>query len=99
MTPEGHDVMFINDLSRGINSNVDQKQCKFIETSISFGAKLKRELKSSEVFFDLGTRGSRPLSIKNLAATHKVNASGTTNFLEAARENHAHIIFSSLSSV
>jgi UDP-glucose 4-epimerase len=56
-------------------------------------------LKSSEVIFHLGARGSVPRSIKNPVATHEVNATGTLNVLEAARENGAHVLFSSSSSV
>jgi UDP-glucose 4-epimerase len=67
--------------------------------SITDGAKLKHVLKSSEVIFHFGARGSVPRSIKNPVATHEVNATGTLNVLEAARENGAHVLFSSSSSV
>ncbi len=96
---DGHEVTIVDDLSTGLKSNVDQKNCKFLEMSITDGAKLKHELKSSEVIFHLGARGSVPRSIKNPAATHEVNATGTLNVLEAARENGAHVLFSSSSSV
>jgi UDP-glucose 4-epimerase len=96
---DGHEVTIVDDLSTGLKSNVDQKNCKFIEMSITDGAKLKHELKSIEVIFHLGARGSVPRSIKNPVATHEVNATGTLNVLEAARENGAHVLFSSSSSV
>lgn len=96
---EGHDVTIIDDLSTGLKSNIDATNCKFVEMSITDGAKLKRELKSSEVIFHLAARGSVPRSIKNPVATHEVNATGTLNVLEVARENGAHVIFSSSSSV
>jgi len=96
---DGHEVTIVDDLSTGLKSNIDQKNCKFIEMSITDGAKLKNELKSSEVIFHLGARGSVPRSIKNPLATHEVNATGTLNVLEAARENGAHVLFSSSSSV
>ncbi len=96
---DGHEVTVVDDLSTGLKSNVDQKNCKFIEMSIADGAKLKHELKSSEVIFHLGARGSVPRSIKNPEATHSVNTTGTLNVLECARENGAHVIFSSSSSV
>ena len=96
---DGHEVTIVDDLSTGLKTNIDQKNCKFIEMSITDGAKLKHELKSSEVIFHLGARGSVPRSIKNPVATHEVNAIGTLNVLEAARESGAHVIFSSSSSV
>ncbi len=96
---DGHEVTIVDDLSTGLKSNVDQKNCKFIEMSITDGAKLKNLLKSSEVIFHLGARGSVPRSIKNPIATHEVNATGTLNVLEVARENGAHVLFSSSSSV
>jgi UDP-glucose 4-epimerase len=67
--------------------------------SITDGEKLKQELKHSETIFHLGARGSVPRSMKNPVATHEVNATGTLNVLEAARETGAHVIFSSSSSV
>ena len=96
---DGHEVTIVDDLSTGLKTNIDQKNCKFIEMSITDGAKLKHELKSSEVIFHLGARGSVPRSIKNPVATHEVNVTGTLNVLEAARESGAHVIFSSSSSV
>ena len=96
---DGHDVTIVDDLSTGLKSNIDEKNCKFVEMSITDGAKLKHELKSSEVIFHLGARGSVPRSIKNPVATHQVNATGTLNVLEVARETGAHVLFSSSSSV
>ena len=96
---EGHDVTIIDDLSTGLKSNIDAKNCKFVEMSITSGEKLKQELKHSETIFHLGARGSVPRSMKNPVATHEVNATGTLNVLEAARETGAHVIFSSSSSV
>jgi UDP-glucose 4-epimerase len=51
------------------------------------------------MIFHLGARGSVPRSIKNPIATHAVNATGTLNVLEVARESGAHVLFSSSSSV
>jgi len=99
MILDGHEVLIIDDLSTGLKSNIDFERSKFIEISITEGEKLKNALKDSEVIFHLGARGSVPRSIKNPIATHQVNATGTLNVLEAARESGAHVIFSSSSSV
>lgn len=95
----GHDVVIVDDLSTGLKSNIDFERSKFIEMSITEGEKLKNALKDIEVIFHLGARGSVPRSIKNPIATHQVNATGTLNVLEAARESGAHVVFSSSSSV
>jgi UDP-glucose 4-epimerase len=96
---DGHNVTIIDDLSTGLRTNIDFENSKFIEMSISDGDRLKKELNDCEVIFHLGARGSVPRSIKNPVATHSVNATGTLNVLECARENGAHVIFSSSSSV
>ena len=96
---KGFDVIIIDDLSTGLIANIDMKNCEFIEFSINDATKLKKALKDVETIFHLGARGSVPRSIKNPVATHEVNATGTLNVLEAARESGSHVIFSSSSSV
>lgn len=93
------DVTIIDDLSTGLLVNIDRKKCDFREFSINDATKLKKALKGVEIIFHLGARGSVPRSIKNPVATHDVNATGTLNVLEAARESGSHVIFSSSSSV
>jgi UDP-glucose 4-epimerase len=95
----GHEVTIIDDLSTGLRSNVDTKNSEFKDISITDAPGLKKALKGSETIFHLAARGSVPRSIKNPVATHDVNATGTLNVLEAARETGAHVIFSSSSSV
>ena len=96
---EGHDVVVIDDLSTGLISNVDQEKSTFHQVSITDRQALHTALKGCETIFHLAARGSVPRSIKNPVATHDVNATGTLNVLEAARETGAHVIFSSSSSV
>jgi UDP-glucose 4-epimerase len=96
---KGHQVTIIDDLSTGLIANIDRKNSDFQELSITDASKLKKALKGAETIFHLGARGSVPRSIKNPVATHEVNATGTLNVLEAARESGAHVIFSSSSSV
>ena len=95
----GHSIAVVDDLSTGMLSNVDTSKCDFHHISIVDAPALKKALKSAEVIFHLGARGSVPRSLKNPVATHDVNATGTLNVLEAARENGAHLFFSSSSSV
>ena len=96
---EGHEVVVIDDLSTGLISNVDQEKSTFHRVSITESHALKTALKDCQTIFHLAARGSVPRSIKNPVATHDVNATGTLNVLEAARETGAHVIFSSSSSV
>ena len=96
---EGHEVVVVDDLSTGLFSNVKDQACEFRELSITDFAELSCALKDCETIFHLGARGSVPRSIKNPVATHAVNATGTLNVLEIARESGAHVLFSSSSSV
>ena len=96
---DGHDVVVVDDLSTGLLSNVREQKCEFLELSITNFGELKSAIKDCETIFHLAARGSVPRSIKNPVATHEVNATGTLNVLEVARDSGAHVIFSSSSSV
>lgn len=95
---KGHKVSIIDDLSTGLLSNVIP-EVEFHQTSLFDAKKLKLALGDADVIFHLGARGSVPRSLKNPVATHEVNATGTLNVLEVARETGAHLVFSSSSSV
>ena len=96
---EGYEVVVVDDLSTGLISNVDQAETTFHQVSITDAKTLHLALKDCQTIFHLAARGSVPRSIKNPVATHDVNATGTLNVLEVARESGAHVIFSSSSSV
>jgi UDP-glucose 4-epimerase len=96
---EGHEVVVVDDLSTGLLSNIINQSCEFREMSIMDFDQLNSAIKDCETIFHLGARGSVPRSIKNPVATHAVNATGTLNVLEVARESGAHVVFSSSSSV
>jgi UDP-glucose 4-epimerase len=96
---EGNEVVVVDDLSTGLLSNVKDQNCEFRELSIADFNSLNLAIKDCQTIFHLGARGSVPRSIKNPVATHEVNATGTLNVLEVARESGAHVIFSSSSSV
>jgi UDP-glucose 4-epimerase len=95
----GHDLIAFDDLSTGLKSNIDPSECRLIEGSITDMDLLEKSLASVEYIFHLGARGSVPRSITNPRATHDVNATGTLNVLEVARNIGAHVVFSSSSSV
>ena len=96
---EGLEVVVVDDLSTGLLTNVDQEKSTFHQIAITDLDALSVALKDCQTIFHLAARGSVPRSIKNPVATHQVNATGTLNVLEIARETGAHVIFSSSSSV
>jgi len=96
---EDYEVVVIDDLSTGLLSNVDREKSIFHQISITDPKLLAIALNDCETIFHLAARGSVPRSLKNPVATHEVNATGTLNVLEVARETGAHVVFSSSSSV
>ena len=96
---KGYDVVVIDDLSSGLLTNIDQTISTFHKVSITDLRDLSSAMKDCQTIFHFAARGSVPRSIKNPVATHAVNATGTLNVLEIARESGAQVIFSSSSSV
>jgi UDP-glucose 4-epimerase len=94
-----HEVVLIDDLSTGLESKNLIESTQFHRISICDFESLNNALMSCEVIFHLAARGSVPRSLSNPVATHQVNASGTLNVLETARNSGAHVVFSSSSSV
>lgn len=99
LAEKGHFISVVDDLSTGLASNIDPSICDFYEVSLVDRQPLASALAKAEVIFHLGARGSVPRSLKSPVATHDVNATGTLNVLEIARESGAHVIYSSSSSV
>jgi UDP-glucose 4-epimerase len=95
----GYEVVVVDDLSTGLLSNIDQEKSIFHQISITDSKSLSTALNDCQTIFHFAARGSVPRSIKNPTATHEVNATGTLNILEVARETGAHVVFSSSSSV
>ena len=94
----GYEVKVFDDLSTGLKANIP-KDAEFVNASILESSQIDIAIKDCEVVVHLGARGSVPRSIKDPIATHNVNATGTLNVLEAARNSKCHYIFSSSSSV
>jgi UDP-glucose 4-epimerase len=99
LVSEGYSVKVVDDFSTGLRSNLDDKSCEVYDQSIVDLHELKKAIGDCQVIFHLAARGSVPRSIKHPVATHEVNATGTLNVLEVARESGAHVVFSSSSSV
>lgn len=95
----GHSVSVLDDLSTGLESNLDGLSVEFVKGSITDQEVVEEASNGASVIVHLAARGSVPRSLQNPLATHHVNATGTVNVLEAARANNSHVIFSSSSSV
>jgi UDP-glucose 4-epimerase len=93
-----YEVKVFDDLSTGLKANIP-KDAEFVNASILEASQIDKAIEDCEVVVHLGARGSVPRSIKDPIATHNVNATGTLNVLEAARNSQCHYIFSSSSSV
>jgi UDP-glucose 4-epimerase len=94
----GYEVKVFDDLSTGLKANIP-KDAEFVNASILQSSQIDKAIEDCEIVVHLGARGSVPRSIKDPIATHNVNATGTLNVLEAARNSQCHYIFSSSSSV
>lgn len=94
-----YEVVIIDDLSTGLETNLDELDCQLIQFSLVDSEKVSKVLVDCEYIFHLGARGSVPRSIKSPVATMNVNVVGTLNVLESARATGAAVAFSSSSSV
>ena len=95
----GYEVVVVDDLSTGLRTNLEGMNCEQHIISITDPTELGNALSKCQTIFHLAARGSVPRSIKNPVGTHEVNATGTLNVLEIARQTGAHLIYSSSSSV
>ena len=96
---KGHETVIIDDLSTGIQPNIELQDSTFHKLSILNFSEASNLLSECSTIFHLAARGSVPRSIANPVATNNVNSLGTLNVLEIARKSGAHVIFSSSSSV
>lgn len=95
----GHEVVVVDDLSTGLQRNINSKVLRFHKISITEFDKLHQAIGDCQTIFHLAARGSVPRSLTNPTSTHEVNVTGTLNVLQIARETKAHVIFFSSSSV
>ena len=80
-----HEVTVIDDLSTGRLANLDGLEVDFVEGSILNSAALTRALRNVDSVVHLAALPSVPRSIKDPAASHAANATGTLNVLEHCR--------------
>ncbi|MDA2958500.1 MAG: NAD-dependent epimerase/dehydratase family protein [Actinomycetota bacterium] len=99
--PQISEVRLLDDLSTGFSSNLELvPQAHFIEGSILDFGLLSTAVQGIDAIVHLAARPSVPRSIAEPRAAHDVNATGTLNVLEAARQaGNLHTIVASSSSI
>ncbi len=100
----GYHVIILDDLSTGKIKNLkpllDKPKVEFIQGSITDLPLLHKLFRDADYIFHQAALSSIPRSVKNPAASHEVNITGTLNVLLAARDNNIKkVIYASSSSV
>lgn len=98
---DGHDVVIVDDLSTGKQSNLNQSNA--FEKSLVFFADIASfdfsEIGKVDYVFHLGAKARIQPSIQDPATSDRTNIHGTVRVLQYARDCGAKVIFSSSSSV
>jgi UDP-glucose 4-epimerase len=99
-SPDVSRVVVLDDLSTGDRRNLDGVDCDFVEGSILDPDALDQVFTGADAVVHLAARASVPRSIADPVASHRVNATGTVEVLEAVRRaGGAHVVVASSSSV
>jgi len=93
-------VVVIDDLSTGLERNLDGLDVDFRKASILNSRVLREAFQDADSIVHLAARPSVPRSLKDPVASHDANATGTVQVLEAARAaGGPQVIVASSSSV
>ena len=96
---DGCEVIVVDDLSTGRLSNLNALDVEFVEGSILDRDLLRRAGRRVTAIVHLAAIPSVPRSVADPRPSHEVNATGTLNVLELARDLMAHVSVASSSSV
>ena len=95
-----HEVVAFDDLSTGRKTNLAGLSLDLVEATVLDRDAVAETMLGAHAVVHLAARGSVPRSRLHPVDTHAVNATGTVNVLEAARQaGVGQVIFSSSSSV
>ena len=83
--PEVDEVVALDDLSTGFRSNLDGTGATLVEGSILDAGLLDGVVAGADAVVHLAARPSVPRSLADPMASHRTNATGTMEVLEAAR--------------
>ena len=93
-------VTILDDLSFGCVSNLKNCSVNFMAGNITDFEICLKATKDKEIVFHLAAMTSVPESVKNPLECEKINVEGTTNLLEACKENNVQtFIFSSSAAI
>lgn len=99
LVARGDEVAALDDFSTGDRGSLNPA-ATLVEGSVTDAALLRSVLRDAGAVFHTAAMASVPLSVDDPAGTHEVNATGTLNVLQAAREGGVgRVVFSSSSSV
>ena len=99
LVARGDEVTALDDFSTGDRGFLNPA-ATLVEGSVTDAALLRSVLRDAGAVFHTAAMASVPLSVDDPAGTHEVNATGTLNVLQAAREGGVgRVVFSSSSSV
>ena len=99
-SPGVDEVVALDDLSTGDRANLDGVAARLVEGSILDPDALDACCEGAAAVVHLAARGSVPRSIEDPEATHRTNATGTVEVLQAARRaGGPHVVVASSSSV
>lgn len=94
------EVVALDDLSTGARANLDGVGARLLEASILDPDALDEAMAGADGVVHLAARGSVPRSVADPEATHRINATGTLEVLQAARRaGGPQVVLASSSSV
>lgn len=98
---QGHTVTVIDDMSNGLQSNLDlfKDKITFIKASITDQKALTDAANGKDTIFHLAAVSNVAQTLDHPVEAHQVNTTGTLNVFEAARANNAHVVYSSSAAV
>lgn len=96
--PSVDEVVALDDLSTGLRSNLDGVAASLVEASILEPDALDHAFAGADAVVHLAARPSVPRSLADPMASHRVNATGTMEVLEAVRRAGSPIVVVASSS-
>jgi UDP-glucose 4-epimerase len=99
LNDRGHEVVVLDDFSTGFHKNLDNLEITVLQGSVVDRDAVRMAAQDIDAVAHLAALGSVPRSIADPTRSFSINALGTLNILEVARESGARVVFASSSSV